>query len=102
MAPGSTATRLLAPWSTTVMKNVVLSSDSGDMGLGVIRPGVTVGQALAQSGGCPERGEEHQAEEDVAVACELRQEDQRRAHQREGDEREHGNRHAGPAQIERA
>src|SRR5690242_18394178 len=102
MAPGSTATRLLVPWSTTVMRSVVLSKDSGEVGLGVVRSGVPVGQALAQSGDGPKGGKHHESEEDVAVVDELWKEDQRGTHQGECDEAEDVHGHARPTQIERA
>src|SRR5690242_82804 len=102
MAPGSTATRLLVPWSTTVMRRVVLSKDSGEVSLGVVRSGVAVGKALTESGDSPEAGQRDETEEYVAVVDELRKEDQRRTHERERHDAEDVDRHPGASQVERA
>ena len=61
---------------------VVRVQISGDVGLGEVGSGFAGGQPLAQAGDRPDAGQHHEAEEDLAVAGELRQEDQRRAHQR--------------------
>src|SRR5690348_14801841 len=89
MAPGSTATRLLVARSsdersredgvTAVMSGNPSDreSNSDQVSLGIVGPGIAVAQPRPHAGDPPHSGNCDHANEDPLVAGELRQEEQR-------------------------